>query len=272
MDGSQLFESWAPPSSPWSCWAKPALFAELPPNFSGGAMPVYSSPDGPDAPEAPGAPREPGSFDIGPIDSWAAVVVDMPGPRSVEIGLGLARAGYRPVPLFNTAHHPAAIVPVSEILRRLHEGEPEIRGLMLPAEAPPAFLLDARRLDPALDAAPGRFDNRWAVFPQDFPSASFLLSRGIRQVIVLQNETLQSRPRLDLAHVLLRWREAGIDLYVQDPDGQQAPVPLRVDRPSSFRSLFYRALTLAGLRRNSAGGFGSIIPVPSSSAGRSGIG
>jgi hypothetical protein len=196
----------------------------------------------------------------------------MPGARSVEIGLGLARAGYRPVPMFNTAYHPSAIVPVEPILRRLQEGEAEIRSLVIPADAPPAFLLDAKRLDPSAPPAPGKFDNRWAVFPQDFPSASFLLSRHIRRVVVLQSEALQGKPRLDLAHVLLRWREAGIELYVQDPDGTEAPRPLQVDRPSAFRSLFYRALTLAGLRRSSAGGFGSIIPVPSSSSGRSGFG
>ena len=265
MDGSQLFEVWAPQGSVWSRWAKPAPFAELPPDMAGmpgTAMPVYSSP----------GDAEPSSFDAGPIDTWTAFVVDLPGPRSVEVGLALARSGYRPVPMFNTAYHAAAIVPVSEILRRLHKAEPEMRSLVLPADAPPAFLLDAKRLEPATLPAPGKFDNRWAVFPQDFPSASFLLSRGIRQVVVLQTDSLQGKPRLDLAHVLLRWQEAGVLLYVQDPDGQYGPQPMQVDRPSSFRSLFYRALTLAGLRRNSAGGFGSIIPVPSSSSGRSGFG
>ena len=258
MDGSQLFEVWAPQDSVWSQWAKPACFAQLPPDAPG--MPVYSA-----EPEARG-------FDAGPIDTWTAFVVDMPGVRSVEIGLGLARAGYRPVPMFNTAYHAAAIVPVAEILRKLHKAEPEMRSLAIAADAPPAFMLDARRLEPSTQAAPGKFDNRWVVFPQDFPSANFLLSRGIRQVILLQSDSLQDKPRLDLAHVLRRWQEAGLQLYVQDPDGQQAPRPLTVERPSSFRSLFYRALTLVGLRRNSAGGFGSVIPVPSSSSGRSGFG
>lgn len=264
MDGSQLFEVWAPQDSLWSRWAKPALFTELPPALPATPMPVHSA-------EAP-PPPEPPAFDAGPIDTWTAFVVDMPGPRSVEIGLSLARAGYRPVPLFNTSYHGAAIVPVEPILRKLRDGEAEMRSLVLPADAPPAFLLDAKRLEPSAMAAPGKFDNRWVVFPQDFPSANFLLSRGIRQVIVLQSDSLQAKPRLDLTHVLLRWQEAGLQLYAQDPDGQYGPQPLQVDRPSSFRSLFYRALTLIGLRRNSAGGFGSVIPVPSSSSGRSGFG
>lgn len=265
MDGSQLFDVWAPQDSVWSRWAKPALFTQLPPALPATPMPVHSG-------DFPPEPPDPPAFDAGPIDTWTAFVVDMPGPQSVELGLSLARAGYRPVPLFNTAYHLAAIVPVEPILRKLRDAEPEMRSFVLPADAPPAFLLDAKRLNPSMSPDPGKFDNRWAVFPQDFPSANFLLSHGIRQVIVLQPDSLQGKPQLDLAHVLLRWREAGIELYAQDPDGQNAPGVLQVDRPSSFRSLFYRALTLAGLRRNSAGGFGSIVPVPSSSSGRSGFG
>lgn len=264
MVGSQLFEVWAPPESVWSRWAKPALFAELTPaTFS--SLGADALPDGTE----PEVMQPPPDFQV---DVWTAFVVDVPGHRAVEIGMAMARAGYRPVPLFNTAYHPFAIVPVNEIVRRLQEGAAELPGLPIAPDAPPSFLLDSNRLDPKAPATPGRFDNRWAVFPQDFPSANFLLSRGIRRVVVLQAEMLIGKPRLDLSHVLLRWKEAGIELYVQDPEGTQSPRPLEVDRPSSFRSLFYRALTLAGLRRNSAGGFGSIVPQPSQSSGRSGYG
>lgn len=264
MDGSQLFEVWAPPESVWSRWAKPALFAEL--------TPAAFSNLGADAPaegEEPEALKPPPDYQV---DVWTAFVVDVPGARAVEIGMAMARAGYRPVPLFNTAYHPFAIVPVNEIVRRLQEGAAELPDLSIPPDAPPAFLLDSNRLDPKAPASPGKFDNRWAVFPQDFPSASFLRSRGIQRVVLLQSDMLLGKPRLDLAHVLLRWKDAGIELYAQDPENTVPPFPMEVDRPSSFRSLFYRALTLAGLRRNSAGGFGSIVPQPSQSSGRSGFG
>lgn len=264
MDGSQLFEVWAPPESVWSHWAKPALFAEL--------TPAAFSNLGADAPAdgvEPEALKPPPDYQV---DVWTAFVVDVPGARAVEIGMAMARAGYRPVPLFNTAYHPFAIVPVNEIVRRLQEGAAELPGLRIPPDAPPTFLLDSNRLDPKAPASPGKFDNRWAVFPQDFPSASFLRSRGIQRVVLLQSDMLLGKPRLDLAHVLLRWKEAGIELYAQDPENTVPPFPMEVDRPSAFRSLFHRALTLAGLRRNSAGGFGSIVPQPSQSSGRSGIG
>lgn len=264
MDGSQLFEIWAPEESIWSRWAKPALFA-------GGAPVLAAQPAAPLMPVHSTGPQA-GSYDPGGLDTWTAYVVDMPGERSVDIGMALARSGYRPVPLFNTAYNVSAIVPVDSILRRLRDSANELQGLAIPPDTPPVFLLDSQRLAPLTPPQPGKFDNRWAVFPQDFPSANFLLSQKIRRVVVLQDEQFQGTPRTDLAHVLLRWQEAGVEIYSQDPDGNMSPRPIQVAKPSAFRSLFYRALTLAGLRRSSAGGFGSTIPVPSQSSGRSGFG
>jgi hypothetical protein len=263
MDGSQLFEIWAPEESVWSRWAKPALFtAPLAtfPTDTAIPMPVHST-----------EPR-PESFNQGPLDPWTAFLVDMPGERSVEIGMALARTGYRPVPLFNTAFHQFAIVPVYPILKRLRDSAEELQGLAIPPDAPPAFLLDSKRLDPSTSPAPGKFDNRWIVFPQDFPSANFLLSQNIRRVVLLQGGLLQDKPAFDLAHVLLRWQQGGVEIYTQDPDGNMSPRPIQVEKPSGFRSLFHRALSLVGMRRSSAGGFGSVIPVPSQSSGRSGFG
>jgi hypothetical protein len=199
MDGSQLFEVWAPEDSLWSRWAKPALFAAPLASFPtetanpANLMPVHSI-----------EPRP--AYDQGALDPWTAFLVDMPGERSVEIGMALARTGYRPVPLFNTAYHQSAIVPVYPLLKRLRDAADELQGLAIPPDAPPVFLLDSKRLDPSTPPGPGKFDNRWMVFPQDFPSANFLLSRNLRRVVLLlQEDRLQGRPDFDLAHVLLRW-------------------------------------------------------------------
>lgn len=252
LSGQQLFEVWAPASSVWSRWAKPVLFA--------GEVPAPS----------PALPAEGPSGMPPRVDPATALVIDLPGTRSVDLGLRVADSGYRPVPLFNGGSDPEAVVPVQGIVRRLAEGAEELARSPIPDDAPPAFLLDADRMNPARPPQPGQFDNRWMAFPQDFPSANFLLSRGIRRVLLLQDDPL-AQPRPDLAHVLLRWKEAGLELYTQDPLSDLAPRELAVNRPSQFRSLLYRALAVVGLRRNDAGGFGSVIPTPSSGTG-SGIG
>lgn len=250
MDMQQLFETWAPPSSVWSRWAKPALFTNTV---------VMSTAAG--QPPPPAMPREEPRLRI-LEDSSTAFVLDLPGAQSVELGLALARAGYRPVPVFNTADHTAAVVNVRPILDQLQAGADEISRLPTRPGEPPAFLLDSGR--GAGFPGPGKFDNRWLVFPQDFPSATFLLSQGIRRVVLLRPTTSSDQPREDLAHVLLRWQEAGIEIYLQDPAADQPPRPLTVQRPSRFRGLAYRALAVFGLKRNSAGGFGSVIPIVTS--------
>jgi hypothetical protein len=244
MSLEEIYPLWAPPQAVWSRWAKPVLFAET------GLPPL-----------APGLIEipEPGIH----ADQQTAVIVDLPGAESVAAGLALARAGFRPVPLYNTSSHPFALVDTKPIVEALVAGAPELAGITLFQEATPAFLLDAQRLAPGKAAVPGRFDNRWVVFPQDFPSANFLLSRGVRRVVLLWRE--EGLLPEDLSHVLLRWQKAGIELWSCRPGGDLQP--LTVARPSKFRHLWYVALLLLGLRRNSAGGFGSIVPTPSSGSG-----
>src|SRR6185436_17692744 len=115
-----------------------------------------------------------------------------------------------------------------------------------------------RRTDGAV--ALRRFDNRWVVFPQDFPSAARLLASGLRRVLLVQEG--RSTPRTDLAHVLLRWQLAGLEIQALDfASGEQAKT-IVVAKPSRFRALGYRALVALGLRKNSAGGFGGMVPMP----------
>jgi hypothetical protein len=137
-----------------------------------------------------------------------------------------------------------------------------VERLALPADARPAFLLDADRLGGTTQPKPGLFDNRWMTFPQDFPSANFLRAHAIQSVLLIH--TRPDQPQEDLAHVLLRWQEAGVPLRVVRPTAGHTPQPLEVRRPRGFRRLWYRVLATFGLRRNSAGGFGAVVPQPSS--------
>lgn len=246
----ELFNIWAPRESPWSAWAKPVLFATMQIRLEN---------------------NEP-ELNLGFELEWlpspgaaTALVVDTPDDHSALLGLALAKHGYQPVPLYNTTMNHNEILPTGKLIKALVQGAMHLRKTPLPPHAPPAFLLDARRTMNSHLATPGRYDNRWLTFPQDFPSAGFLQTQGIHSVILLQ--TGRREPQDDLAHVLLRWQEGRISIQGKDLLFPGPPRPLRVDRPSHFRQMWYRALMMIGARRNSAGGFGSFVPQPSQSSG-----
>ncbi len=256
MKPSELYKLWAPEDSIWSNWAKPVLFAEH--LFDGNEPDPSTKWTSANVVWAP-AP-----------DSGTAIVLDLPGSNAVWYGVALSQRGYRPVPLYNGVRGPttlgiSTLVSVDDIILALHQVRETMAGLQLPPDAPPVFLLDSQRFAGSTIATPGHFDNRWWIFPQDFPSSNFLLSRGIRSVILGQAQAMA--PHRDLAHVLLRWQEAGIHVLTCGVDDPGPPTPISVQKPDNFRALWYRAMVLAGLRRNSAGGFGAIIPEPSSGGG-----
>ena len=253
MTGKELYELWAPATDEWSPWVKPVLFAEI-------KEPMSET--------APADALSESDLHCGlGFRRDTAIVVDLPGLESLTAAFSLAKDGYRPVPLFNTtsgrghgvAPSNCVLTDIPALVRMLSVAPPDYVRNTIMGDNPPAFLLDSRRLKGQRGPAPGMYDNRWMVFPQDFPSARFLNSRGITQAVVIQETIL---PAEDLAHVLLRWKEGGITIYLQDAGDENSVRLADLVRPFRFRWAIYRALALMGLRRNSAGGFGSIIPVP----------
>ncbi len=248
MTGEEMYEVRAPPGSVWSPWVKPVIFAQ---NNSLSASPAE------DAPQA----------DVGVL--WcrphrkSASSSSICLAQSLNLGIALAAKGFRPVPLYDACNGPGAIVTMDGILTRLPEVTATLGGIDLADDAPPAFLLDSLR---QTDLVPlgliPWFDNRWLTFPQDFPSIRLLLSHGLTTGLLVQQR--RTMPMEDLAHVLLRWQEGGLTLRSVDLAIGSQPSPLLVQPPFRFHSMFYRALAVLGLRRNSAGGFGSIVPQASS--------
>jgi hypothetical protein len=157
------------------------------------------------------------------------------------------------------------VIDVEPITRALIRGADRLRGLSLSPDAPPAFLLDARRSG-SMVPKPGSYDNRWVVLPQDFPSGALLASRGFRHATLIRRGQLAIPP--DLAHVLRRWQEHGIALRVLDLETGRFEDNVKVQKPSGFKHAWYAAIALLGLRRSNVGGFGSTIP---EHAGRSGF-
>lgn len=256
MTNEECFAVWAPELNAWSRWAKPAL-------FSGATVGASGATTG-----QPGAATPAVPLDV----SWVqdprartALVVDLPGVEAVRAGLELARRGYRPVPLFNTSVGPSSVIDAASIAGALMAGADELRDTSLPPDAPPAFLIDSERTRPLVKPEPGRYDNRWIVFPQDFPSASYLQAAGIGEVLLVQREPVP--PADDLAHVLLRWQQGGMQILATDAKTRDRPRSLTISPPSSFRRAWYRVTALMGFRRNDAGGFGAMIPLITTSTG-----
>jgi hypothetical protein len=238
MTSEDAFEIWAPDRVLWSEWAKPIAFVQR-----GDSRTAYQISND-------SLPRLP----LG-LDSRAAVIVNLPGAEAVRAGLSLAERGFRPVPLFNGTTGPSALIDVEPIVEALHAGAERLRLRPIPPDAAPAFLLDSRRRTGT--ARPGAYDNRWVVLPQDFPSATLLRSKGIQHATLIQQDRLDVPE--DLAHVLRRWQEQGIQLQaIALSTGSRADVT--VPRPSWFRFAWYAAITVLGLRRSNVGGFGGRIP------------
>ena len=249
MTNEECFLTWAPDGVAWSQWAKPVLFTQLDRlNLRHQDMEKGAAADIGWVPE----PRE-----------RSAIIVDLPGPASVATGVALAERGYRPVPLFNTSDGASPVVKVDSIALALQLGAQAISDARIASDAPPAFLLDARRMSPAVLPGPGKFDNRWVVFPQDFPSGTYLRAAGIAEVVLIGDD---AAAREDLAHVLLWWQQAGIRILASPATRGERPRELVIKEPSLFRRAWYRVVALSGLRRNDAGGFGAIIPLASSAS------
>lgn len=250
MESQTAYGIWAPRTSIWSAWAKPVLFAHLP---TKGSLPSL-------------APAN--TSWVSSVSRRSAIVVDLPGVESVAMGLALAELGYRPVPLFNACPptpaadpetgSPLAVVDVDSILTALVEGCDRLRQIRLLDDAPPAFLIDALRQQPAQPVGEGLFDNRSVVFVTDFPSANFLIAQGIQQVILVRQQ-VQELER-DLAYALRTWEKAGIELQAAALLDSTQLRSLRLPQMNWLTGLWIGLRAGLNFRRNRSGGFGNFVP------------
>lgn len=260
MTREEIFDLWAPRHSTWTPWAKPVLFAHMPPVVeelrTGESVFQYDI-----------------SW-VGALEKGSAIVADLPGLVCVKFGLNAAAEGFRPVPLFNAAPGPEgfitqpafwsagasvpiALVDVRPVLGALSSGAAALRTMPLPDNAPPAFLLDSTRHTFTGERFAGRFDNRSYSFPSDFPSAEFLKRNSIRKVVLVQiDETVI---KTDLESTLLSWQKAGISISIKWVGLSAEPKPITI-RPSYLRWLWYRFMATFDLYKSPLGGFGGTIP------------
>ena len=271
MTPEEIYNAWAPPTSPWSRWAKPVVFAHMAAATNPYVLPPENVADPVTA-----------SFDLAPLppaDGKTAVVIDLPSTTGATLALRLANErGYRPVPLYNAVPAPFTAQPtlmgsnvavdLHDVMAALRAWADELAALGLADDAPPAFVLDARRRGAGWRPTPGTFDTRSVSLATDFPSAIFLQSRGVRRAILIQPAAAGQQPQPDLAHTLRRWQQAEIEILLYAIDAGAPPQRIDVPKPSWFGHVWHNVLVRAGLRRNAMGGFGGFLPVPSEGGSR----
>jgi hypothetical protein len=257
MNREEALSIWAPEDSPWSPWTKAVLFSFMSDQID------------------EDAPSDGNSQNV-PLLQDAALVIELPGRNGVEVGISLARSGYRPIPLYNACPYerdvsdmgssPSAlsVIDVVPIMRALERGTSTLKAIGLDASAPPAFLLDANRKHGGFSPQMGWFDNRSIVRESDLPTAAFLKEHGISKIIVIQaSNDLQS----DLQTVLRSWQDLGMIIAKQTPDAPWSPVEFAVPRQSVLSLWWNKLLLHFGYRLNSSGSFGRFVQSSSGSSG-----
>ncbi|MBK9706540.1 MAG: hypothetical protein IPO77_05950 [Acidobacteria bacterium] len=135
------------------------------------------------------------------------IVCDLPGPASVAVGAAMSDIA-QVIPAFDNWPHPLGVVRSHETLGAMvyyaHEIEQKKSGL--PDNAPMMILLDSNRLTPYTNQD-NQFDNRYLA---KLPTADQLKQRGIKQVLYLVKDQLQTEELDDLNEEFVDWQKNGL--------------------------------------------------------------
>lgn len=268
-----LYDLWGPPhASPWSGYHRPTLFAAL------DSLQEVRRPGGVPGFDAASAPRGPPAW----LDGRTAVLLDLPGPVSVAYAAHLLhRGGMAPVVTFNNWPHARGVIDAGRALAALLHYAPWVKEGWDRVEdrnaAPPVFVADSTRMGSPI-VKPKDFDNRYFLLETDLPSGATLAARGIERLVYVRPALPPDAPppippRPDDAddlnaylhetskRVRIELARASVATWGM---GAPAPFPVTV-RKTPFSTT--RDPAFKGFRRNAAGGFGVLVPEPSSGGG-----
>ena len=259
MKRRAVYQAWSREGDRWRPWVKPVLFAALDEEVTATRLrepPAWLGPRLVDPLAArPATRREEAPYRESGRMHDTAIVIDLPGAISAELGVALARHGFRPVPLYNAVPAPegvAGVVDMRPIMSVLVDAASVVGTL--PDGLPPAFLLDADRLGRPRDVRGGVFDNRSVCRSSDFPSADTMLASGIRRVVLVG-----ANRAADLEAIMLEWQSRGIEVWSIDGSGNRDVHPIVLEpRPWFMRLADFLRQTV--LRRRSDGSYGMTVP------------
>lgn len=197
MIGEEVFKIFAPNGAKWAEWVRPVPFV---------AINTYKR-----KPVHDWINRK--VLTIKEYEKDKAIFVDLPGKESIELGIGLAKIGYRPIPLFNGTDEQTGSEATTDtylVESCLINGSEKLKNIQLSQDANPVFLLDSTRTN-RYRSKENIFDNSWDLYKQDIPTADYFKRSGIDKIIVIGN-TIQR----DLRKIFFEFQEKGIEFYITD--------------------------------------------------------
>ena len=197
MRGKEIYKIYAPNGAKWIDWVRPVPFVAID-TYNRKAIVDWVD-------------RK--AMFLKNYQKDTAIFIDLPGKESIELSIGLAHIGYRPIPIFNgTDEQPGSQATTNTYLIEscLINGSEKLKNIKLENDANPAFLLDSYRTN-RYRAKESVFDNTWDLYKQDIPSPEYFKQNGITKIIVV-GDTIQK----DLKKIFLTFQEKGIDIYITD--------------------------------------------------------
>lgn len=201
MTGKEAYRIWAPEGGKWSGWVRPVPFLAAE-TASRAYLDFYSA--------------VPAAEYVDEAWAGAAVIVDLPGTESVREGIALAKAGYRPVPIYNgTVEQQGARAAADNqsVGKALVMSTAELAQIEISGDALPAFLTDSGRRN-RFRMEHSLFDNSWDIYPQDLPSAEYFQKNEIRKIIVIGDEI-----SADLKKILYGFQKKKMEIFLAERYG-----------------------------------------------------
>ncbi len=191
------------------------------------------------------------------IDSATFLLVDLPGPKSVALGAVLGASGCDLVCTFNNWPQARGVIRPEDTLAALlyYASWLDAHRDAYPTPGPAAWLCDSGRLG-AAPGKPGDFDNRYYIEDGVIPGPEFLRQRGITRAVYVAERP--DSVMADLAPHLLAYQKAGLEVG-QALSGEETIL-------SDMQPLLVKEQVFSqkGFFRSTAGGFGAVVPTPSS--------
>lgn len=264
LDTRKLFDIWGPvPVSEWEpyhCVPLFAAIASLPKDRIGPTHPDMVREIEGNGHLTNELMRQPLGKTWADQKSW--VILDIPGATSVPVAVRMIAAGFQPVCTFDHWPHREGILKPEIILAQLLRYAAFMSDFRkyLTVNSPPLWVCDRGRLGNRAGKV-REFDNRYYLDDSILPSADTLRRNGIQQIICMV-PSAEDKPTLDLRAYFRDLRKENF--------GNIYGVALRDPNVELFRfpeDTFQVSFKQSGFRRSDAGGFGMLIPEPSSSGG-----